>query len=262
MLRVFSWLLGVLLLEESNYYYMLYGKIKSTVINSSIIQPYNVLILPERQDASVFKPDHEAQLSEAHGVQCVHIHGEKHLTDIPSMRWGESLVWYMLNVLTSEKGDTCGESPSINDNDRKTINVTGSMAASGYYSTSMCHIRPHKWENEIGNAYIWFDLALSGCAIISREIESKSGGCEEMTVGCSSGSGSVNVSSMLSDVPMSGMLSRKHDVYDALDDVPIECTCGSLVHGMDNIPMFGTYDMVSCVTILRVGMRQQSLSIP
>jgi hypothetical protein len=71
----------------------------------------------------------------------------------------------------------------------------------------------------------------------------------------------VNVSSMLSDVPMSGMLSRKHDVYDALDDVPIECTCGSLVHGMDNIPMFGTYDMVSCVTILRVGMRQQSLSI-
>jgi hypothetical protein len=71
----------------------------------------------------------------------------------------------------------------------------------------------------------------------------------------------VNVSSMLSDVPMSGMLSRKHDVYDALDYVPNECTCGSLVHGMDNIPMFGTYDMVSCVIILRVGMRQQSLSI-
>jgi hypothetical protein len=60
---------------------------------------------------------------------------------------------------------------------------------------------------------------------------------------------------------MSGMLSRKHDVYDALDDVPIECTCGSLVHGMDNIPMFGTYDVLSCVTILRVGIRQQSLSI-
>jgi hypothetical protein len=69
------------------------------------------------------------------------------------------------------------------------------------------------------------------------------------------------VPSLLSNVPMSGMLSCKHDVYDALDDVPIECTCGSLVHGMYNIPMFGTYDMVSCVTILRVGMRQQSLSI-
>jgi hypothetical protein len=62
---------------------------------------------------------------------------------------------------------------------------------------------------------------------------------------------------------MSGMLtvSRKHDVHDALGDVPIECTCGSLVHGMYNIPMFGTYDMVSCVTILRVGKCQQSLSI-
>jgi hypothetical protein len=72
----------------------------------------------------------------------------------------------------------------------------------------------------------------------------------------------VNVLSMLSNVPMSGMLSRKHDVYDALDNVPVECTCGSLVHGMDNMPMFVTYDMVSCVTtILRVGIRQQSLSI-
>ena len=255
LLRVFSWLLGVLLLEESNYY-MLYGKIKSTVINSSmIIQPYNVLILHERQDASVFKPVHEAQLSEAHqGVQCVHIHGENYLTDAPSIKWGDCLVWYMLNVLTSEKGDTCGESPK--DNDRKTIKVTGSsMITSGSNSTSMCSIQPHKWENEIRIAFIWLDLALSGCAI-PQDIDAKSDGCEMMMVGCSSGSGSDTVLSMLSDVPMWGMLTCKHDVYDAVDSMPVECMNSSLIHGMDNIPMFGTYDMVNCVTILRVGIHQ------
>ena len=52
------------------------------------------------------------------------------------------------------------------------------------------------------------------------------------------------------------MLTCKHDVYDAVDSMPVECMNSSLIHGMDNIPMFGTYDMVNCVTILRVGIHQ------
>jgi hypothetical protein len=180
----------------------------------------------------------------------------------------------MLNV-TCEIGDTCGESPYKNDKDKKTTKAMGTMTASGYNSTLMCHIRPHKWENEIGNAFLGFDLALSGC-VDPPEINTQCGGCieKEKIGGCSSGSGSDNVSSMLVDVrmystlgnvygtlddvsrPMDNARYASRDVYCALDTtyssrisvmmyeyVPTEDTYDISMRGMHNLPMVRMYEL-------------------
>jgi hypothetical protein len=141
-----------------------------------------------------------------------HIPGENNPADILSKHWGYSSVWHMLKILLYVKGDTSG-SPGKDEREKETTKVTGPSVAS--YSTSMCHIRPHKWENVNGNAYIGFDLALSGCMVL-QELTKSGGGEKRKKFGCSSGSGSDKDLALPAYVPM-------HDRYvtsiDDTDDV-------------------------------------------
>ena len=250
--------------ERTNY--MLYGirKNQSIVINSSI-QPYSAILLHKRRQ--------DTSLSEAYVLPAC-IHGEnKNQTNVPSMSLGYSQVlWYMLNV-TSDIGDTCGESPNKFDKTKETT-VMSKIPSSEYSSTSRCNIQPHQWENEEENAYsmIWLDLT-SGC-VISQDIVIQNGGSEKEKFGCSSGSGSDKVSSMFDNVRTHSMLENMYgtldemygpmdnawcmlqSVYRALDTaypahisvmmcgyVPTEDTYVTLMRGMHDLPMESMYKL-------------------
>jgi hypothetical protein len=167
--------MGVPLREKS---YM-FGDNES-VVNSSTT-PH--AILHKRHNALSF---HRVQEAIASGGVYVflHIPGENNPADILSKHWGYSSVWHMLKVLLYLKGRDTSGSPGKDEREKETTKVTGPSVAS--YSTSMCHIQPHKWENVNGSAYIGFDCALSGCMVLQES--TKSGGEKSKKFGRSSGS--------------------------------------------------------------------------
>jgi len=179
----------------------------------------------------------------------------------------------MLNV-TSDKGDTCGESPNKLDKTKETT-VMSKISSSEYSSTSKCIIQPHQWENEEANAYpmIWLDLT-SGCVISLDMVTQYGGTSEKEKFGCSSGSGSDKDSSMFDNVCTHSMLENMYgtlvDVYGPMDNawcmlwsvyraldtaypahisvmmcgyVPNEDTYGTLMKGMHELPMVRMYKL-------------------
>ena len=250
--------------ERTNYILNGIKKNQSIVIKSSI-QPYSAILLHKRRQ--------DTSLSETYVLPAC-IHGEnKNQTNVPSMSLGYSQVlWYMLNV-TSDIGDTCGESPNKFDKTKETT-VMSKIPSSENSSTSRCNIQPHQWENEEENAYsmIWLDLT-SGC-VISQDIVTQKGGSEKEKFGCSSGSGSDKVSSMFDNVRTHSMLENMYgtldemygpmdnawcmlqSVYRALDTaypahisvmmcgyVPTEDTYVTLMRGMHDLPMESMYKL-------------------